>query len=109
MHYNLVIIANDNFDNLLNNINMTYQVFDFNHFLINEYTLNNDVTFDYAILTDPKSFGSVDVLKDDNVIIVNYYFQTSKEHIFFIGKENKSNLDLRNQLEIILNYFQENN
>lgn len=109
MHYNLVIISNNILDDFLNNINMTYQIFNTNHYLIDEYTLNNNVTFDYAILTDPKSFGEIEVLKDDNVIIVNYYFQTSKEHIFFIGKENNSNLDLRKQLEIIMNYFQENN
>ena len=109
MHKSIVIISNYNFEDFLKNINIDYQIFDESYYLINEYTLNDNTTFDYAIVSNPNSIKQIDCLKDGQIIICNYYFQTSKENIFLIGKENNSKKGIFEQFQTVINYLLGNN
>lgn len=104
MHYDLIILSNLELTNpkfkLLN-----YKTSSEDLFLVNNYELNNGDTFDYLITDNPSSLKNIDVLKDGNIIICNYFLQTSLDHIFYIGKENNSSLPKNEQLDLILDFL----
>ncbi|HHX00228.1 MAG TPA: hypothetical protein GX740_02855 [Acholeplasmataceae bacterium] len=106
MHIDLVIITDEKLNIKTNNLN--YQIFDSSHYLVDDYTLNTGITFDYLITSSLDALKHIDLLKDEDYIICNYFFQTSKEHIFFIGKENKSTKSIQEQLDTVIDFFNNN-
>lgn len=69
------------------------------------FSLKNEIiTFDYLIIKDYKKLENIkklDCLIDDNVIITNYYLQSSLEHIFALNQND----DVTSQLQKIVNFI----
>jgi thioredoxin reductase len=104
MHFDLVIISNLPVPvEKLKNIN--YCVYDESTFLQNHYQTSNHITFDYVIVSNPKTLTKIEVLKDFDKIITNQYFQTSIEHIFVVGDYNQSCLSIERQWESIISFL----
>lgn len=104
MHFDLILLTNSKITNpLLSNFN--YKLLDENHFLVNDYTLDNGISFDYIIVEKIEALKNIDILKDENSVICNYYYQTNIEHIFFVGKENNSKKEITEQINQILEYL----
>lgn len=104
MHIDLILLTDKPITNLLLR-NFNYKQLSTDHFLVNDYTLNNEISFDYIIIENQNCLKNINVLKDDDTVIVNCFFQTNLDHIFFVGKENKSNKTIDEQIDIILEFL----
>lgn len=106
MHYSLVIITDEQIKNpKLDTIN--YIILDETHYLVSDYLLNNNISFDFIIVSNINSLDNIQILKEDGNVICNFFLQTSSEHIFFIGKENNSKLTINEQINNIIDYLTE--
>lgn len=61
--------------------------------------------FDYLITDDDSLISNLKLEKEHNIIITNYYQETSALNVFAIGKLIKTNRTIEEQLEIITNYI----
>lgn len=104
MHYNLLIITNG--------VVPIHHLKHFNYLLLDEktnletnYLTCNGITFDYLIFSNITNLKNVDLLKENDFVITNMYFQTNYEHIFAIGPINHSHLPIETQWEIIIHFL----
>ena len=104
MHFDLILLTKENYNNpLLSKFN--YKLIDNGNYLIDEYTLDNGISFDYIILENLEALKNIDIMQDDNSVICNYYYQTSIDNIFYVGKENNSKKSICEQIDQILEYL----
>ena len=104
MHFDLVILYNKEINNkVLENLN--YKILSEDHYLIDDHNLNNNISFDYAIIYNKSALKNIDILEDEGSIICNFFFQTNIDHIFFIGKENNSKKTINEQVNIVLEFL----
>ncbi|MDD3999577.1 MAG: hypothetical protein PHX62_01610 [Bacilli bacterium] len=103
MHYDLIIICDYDPKNIFEEFN--FLRLSPSSYLIGPYETNEEISFDYLIFSDPLALNNQAVLMDFEFIITNYYFQTSFEQYFCIGKANKSNLAIEKQFQRIKEYL----
>ncbi|MCK9470743.1 MAG: hypothetical protein WC006_04605 [Bacilli bacterium] len=104
MHIDLILLTNEVVTNPLLK-KFEFKQLPTNQVLKDTNNLENGISFDYIIVENQDSLKNLDILKDEDAIICNFFFQTNFENIFFIGKENKSKKSISEQISIILEYL----
>lgn len=104
MHIDLILLTNEVVTNPLLN-KFEFKQLSTNQVLKDTNNLESGISFDYIIVENQDSLKNLDILKDEDAIICNFFFQTNFENIFFIGKENKSKKSISEQISIILEYL----
>lgn len=102
MHYDIIIISKEFIEQNTDNFNILILK---QGKLINENEIEGNITFDYLITDNLDSLTNIDILIEDNVVICNYFLQTSIDNIFYIGIENKSKKPITEQLKLIIEYI----
>lgn len=94
MHYDIIIVTNNNIDKDI--------FIDLNYLHLHDGNVSglmvDNYTFDYLIID--KIYPNLDLLTEDGKIITNQFLKTSNEQIYAIGAINNSNIS--NQLQVII-------
>ncbi len=105
MHYNIIILTNNNQIKALN-LENSLILNDKNIEIIDDFSLkynDNLLFFDYLIVDSYSK--NLNLINDNNKYITNCYHQTSTDNIFAIGESSFSTKDLLLQLNEILDFI----
>ena len=107
MYKQFIIISNLGInDKLLENID--YLKIDKNFEFTSLYQLNvNNQIYDFDYLITDIKINNLLICEED-FIITNQYFESSIDNYFIIGKLNKSNITIDEQIKIIFDYINGN-
>lgn len=105
-HYNILIISKNN---------PNPEIFNGVEFLCKDDASVSELNFakidgekiswDYLITDNECILNNFNLFKDDNYFITNYFFQSSIDEIFIIGKHNNSNHDYNYQYQTIIDFL----